>query len=191
MTFDVYKTIAKDHPPEAKRIRYCRGCEYLEYVAGHGCCCYMLKTSIRRGCKFGSPDCKAKKLMNGYVIPPEHLDFCRQVDEEERLEAERKRKHDEWLRSLSDDAEQAASKQESDKQPDWDVEYAHKLYLEGYHIYEIVEIVGVSKIRLRNYISNNGWPGELPPYFTRANHDIDVAKMEYDEYKRRNKKPEE
>lgn len=83
--------------------------------------------------------------MNGYVIPPEHLDFCRQVDEEERLEAEReaeqKRKHDEWLNSLSDSAEQTASKQESDKQPDWDVEYAHKLYLEGYHIYEIVEIV--------------------------------------------------
>lgn len=190
MNKDAWKTIKSFGSEEAVRMRHCRGCLYLGTVGCNGCCNYWEITDRRRGSAFGGKDCPQKILIPGYVIPQDHIEFCERKDREEQkraeLEEQRKRDLNEYLARInSPDAERIDGRKNNGRQIDWDVEYAHILYNAGYFSFEIAEIVGVERRTLNLYIRNHFWSAELPPYLVRSYHDIDKAKAEYAEYKRR------
>lgn len=190
MKKDAWKTIKSFGSEEAVRMRHCRGCIYLGTVGCNGCCNFWEIADRRRGSEFGGKNCPQKIMIPGYVIPQDHIAFCEQKDREEQLRAEleeqRKRNLEEYLAMLNgQNSVRVDGRRRNGRQIDWDVDYAHILYNAGYYSFEIAEIVGVERPTLNLYIRNHNWSAELPPYIVRTYHDIDKAKAEYDEYKRR------
>ena len=189
MKRNAWRTIKSFGNEEAARTRYCRGCIYLGTVGCNGCCNFWEMADRRRGSAFGAKDCPQKILIPGYVIPPEHIEFCQQKDREEleRAEAEQKRARswEDFLRQLGEVDSVPVEKQNRKGRPiGWDTEYAHKLYLDGYYVFEIAEVIGGDPKKIAPYIRNHSWQLDLPPYIERHYHDLDAAKAEYAKYKR-------
>ena len=189
MKKDAWRTINSFGNEEAARTRYCRGCIYLGTVGCNGCCNFWEIADRRRESAFGVKDCPQKILIPGYVIPPEHLEYCQQKDREERereeAEQERARSWEEFLQSLGKMKDVPVEKQNRIGRPiSWDTEYAHKLYIEGYYVYEIAEVIGGDPNKIAPYIRNHDWQLDLPPYIDRHCHNLEAAKREYAEYKR-------
>lgn len=207
MHSDSYKTICSFGPEERTRMRYCRGCIYLGTAGSHGCCNYMEITGRRRPCKFGIPDCPSKVMIPGYVIPPEHIEFCQKIDEMNRRQAEQaermaqirleriERLNAEIERQAKEDAlgesEPPQKRDPRGRQASWDTHYAFQLYKEGYYMFEIAEVCGTNVEKIVACAKHNEWSKYLPAEVERFRHDMVQAKADYAEYKRKKEEAEQ
>ena len=204
---DVWKTIKSFGSEEAIRMRNCRGCIYLGTVGCSGCCDYWLIADRMRPSKFGE-ECPVKVMIPGYVIPQEHLDFCKRIDEREKRrkeQAERQaKKRLEWIEKIAEEIKKDELTNSMDQSNDeeqrnplprtnnphgrpvtWDTQYAFSLYMDGYYIFEIAEILGVSISKVTSHAKYHQWAKQFPEDVCRYRHDIDQAKLDYEEYKKR------
>lgn len=211
MAKDLWNTIRSFGLEEAKRVRNCRGCTYLNIVGCSACCDYWLIEDRLRPSKFGEKGCPVKIVISGYTIPPEHEDFCRRVDEQERRQketAERQAKlRLERIERINRRIEQQAKKDENNtelhlehknhphenrgRSASWDCDYAFQLYIEGYYNFEIAEIVGTTVQKVASYARNNNWQKYLPPDIFRVRHDMEQARMDYQKYRAKLKENEQ
>ena len=198
MNQDAWKTIMSFGTDEASRMRHCRGCIYLGTAGNYGCCNYWEIADRRRPCKFGTPDCPAKIPIPGYKIPPEHDEFCKRVDYQEqrrkaaearqekiRLERIERMNREINKQAIEDPYGMPQRKDPRGRTANWDMKYAFQLYMEGYYMFEIAEILETTTGKVSACARNNGWSKFLPPNVERFRHGMEQAKADYAEYKRK------
>ena len=174
-------------PTEQRRCRHCRGCKYFECVSSMGCCNYFLYTGIRRPAPFGLKDCPVRVDRKGFVQPEWHKQFCDRVDAEEEMKQKRQERKAEQIRQLGYDPDKPQPKRRG-RRPTWDTEYGKILYLRGYYLFEISEILNVKKETIWTYATDNFWQDEFPQDVTRHRHDLEAAKIEYEAWLRNGRK---
>lgn len=188
---DIWKHLNSLNVIEGWRCRWCRGCKYLGACGAYGCCNYFLATEKRRPGKFGAKDCKAKALIDGFSIKPKHVAYCEGQPPKAYLDdlKRKEEKRQERKRVPMYDKLQPPPRSPGRKAT-WDTEYAVRLYKDGYFLYEICEIVGVTYKRILEYSAYNRWHskygGKKPP----TRHDLEQAKAEYAKYKAEKEKAE-
>lgn len=126
----------------AERFRYCRGCIYLRTCGSWFACYYLLTNDKKRPCPPGK-HCKVRQYPPGYTVPKEHLEWCKKIDAEEKE------------RAKNSGTPKAAKRK--GVAPYWDTEYAKGLYMRGFSLREICEIVGVRPNTLAAYMNHNHW----------------------------------
>lgn len=191
MSEDVWAFIAPKNKSEGWRCRWCRGCKYFSAVGGYGCCNFFLRTHERRGNPFGVEDCKRKTLTKDFEMPNDYADYCNGKPPREYILTEQARK------KLIERREKAAGRMvkrapvsnesESERKKrcahgrkaTWNVDFAWKLYCEGYYIYEIAEIIGMSYKSMMEYAGRNKWHEKAPPGRILKRHD-DVEKRRHE-----------
>lgn len=151
----------------AEKFRYCRGCIYLRTCGSWFACTYLLKEDKKRPCSFGK-DCEVRQYPDGYTVPKSHIAWCKKVDLEED---ERARK-----------ANMKGGERKKRHQANWDTEYAKELYVRGFSVREICEIVGVKFNTLSSYMHHNHWAsdiyGEKRRVFPKASKEVILAERE-------------
>lgn len=152
-------------PTETDRMRFCRGCRFLQTAGPSLVCGYLLCTGRRRPCPFGGP-CAAKKLIPGYPLP---------ADYEKRL--------------LAEASEGKTGTKVSDRNPPgkrgpkstWDEAYAIDLVGRGFRLKEISRIMGASYGAMLRVGNEHGWfrPGPRGPQNER---NLEEEKARFREY---------
>lgn len=175
---DVWKFVNKLIYAEGRRIRHCRGCIYLGSVGHRGCCNYWEIEDRLRPCKPGR-GCTVKIVTEGYQFPAWWDEYVKKADAEDDERA--RKKAEKAAQTNAHESVDVMPRSDRGKKAKWDVDYALKLYRQGYYVHEIADVVGVSFFYLSSYINNHGW--SVVGREKLKQHDVARAIEEYREFK--------
>lgn len=186
---------------ELERVRHCIGCKYHGICGYYGCCNYLLITGNKRPCKYGGP-CSVKVLRKDYTLPDNYYDWVEEID---RIYAKKnkatvqsapsnKLKMDIMRAILSStfdgsceciQARRSKHRKRCGRQSSFDIDYAWSLYCAGYYLFEISEILSVSRKIIQEYVTRHYWMDIAPSDRVYHRHNVESERKRYQAFQKR------